>query len=231
MTAFSLIELIVVIGIIAVLLGLLLPAISSAQQHARAVQCRSNLRQLGLQLQIYQNESGFLYPVGINASTGEIRADAFGTAVPPNERWPARVFKLRLPNPMPFDPNTYSEDQQTYDSGAFPAAPFTPPILLCPADVEPVEAHSYCLNGHLAEHGVKAGATHLNGKNSSDVILAGEKVSSERDYYMQADDFARVVELYRHGINLRSNCLFLDGHFDREIVKKASLDPWDFASQ
>jgi type II secretory pathway pseudopilin PulG len=54
--AFSLVELLVVIGIIALLVAILLPALSAAREHARRVQCVSNVRQLTMAWLMYAGE-------------------------------------------------------------------------------------------------------------------------------------------------------------------------------
>jgi len=56
--AFTLIELLVVMVIIALLVGLLLPALARAKEEARKTQCRSNLRQIGLAVEMYTNDNG-----------------------------------------------------------------------------------------------------------------------------------------------------------------------------
>jgi len=62
--AFTLVELLVVIGIIAVLIGILMPALSRAREQAVRTQCLSNARQLGVFLRIYAAENKDAFPIG-----------------------------------------------------------------------------------------------------------------------------------------------------------------------
>jgi len=64
---FSLIELLVVMVIIALLIGLLLPALSRAKEEARKTQCRSNLRQIGMAIEMYANDNSGYMP-GLDGS-------------------------------------------------------------------------------------------------------------------------------------------------------------------
>ncbi len=89
--AFTLVELLVVVGIVVALAGLLLPAISTARRSAGGITCQSNLRQWGLAALEYANENkGFLprrgQGVGVTTQIG--RPTDWFNAVPPMMQMP-----------------------------------------------------------------------------------------------------------------------------------------------
>jgi len=75
--AFTLIELLVVVAIIAVLVALLLPAISKARAKAKTLQCSANFRQIGIGLGMFVNENTGKLPQDNGSSDGWSTADQY----------------------------------------------------------------------------------------------------------------------------------------------------------
>ncbi len=89
--AFTLVELLVVIGVIAVLVAMLLPALARVRESGNSIRCRANLTQIGAALRQYANENGDHFP------NPEALGDHPATVASP-------VFRRGINEPDPSDP-------------------------------------------------------------------------------------------------------------------------------
>ena len=91
---FTLVELLVVIGIIAVLVGLLLPALGAARRSSQQAACLAALRNIGQAFGLYANDNRGYWPVVRHHANGAVAA--FGTT-PRDDRWSWFLLAYMVP--------------------------------------------------------------------------------------------------------------------------------------
>lgn len=116
---FTLVELLVVIGIVAVLVAMLLPALRRARDEAQRISCQSNLRQSYVLLLMYANDNKQWIPFP-------------ATGYPPNQVGPTDVLNVTDTSYPPGSPNTIPVKMNFY-SGLYPRYTKSCRVWLCPA--------------------------------------------------------------------------------------------------
>jgi prepilin-type N-terminal cleavage/methylation domain-containing protein len=227
---FTLVELLVVIGIIAVLISILMPSLSKARRQSETVQCESNLRQVGLALLMYADQSGgFLFPPSMGWDTSNVYYQNKGDdGLYSPTLYNGQTNLVLNPAHQPYW-SQYTYNTWTTVVFGVPNPPskmwtyqylWNPPIMTCPTDITDPPAnggHTYILNGYMIIYNEKYGTVLPNHQSPSNVILMGEKVSAVGDCYMEPGDYPKV-DVLRHGTNVGANYLMLDMHVDTMII-------------
>lgn len=134
--AFSLVELLVVISIIAVLIGMLLPAVQKARETANRVACQNNLKQLGLAVHNYHDAYEVL-PFGSNFLTGVDNISTVSYLLPYIEQ--GALFIETSGGQNVFNNN----------GATTPWALTKVPVFICPSEIQPqISSGDFTCNYH-----------------------------------------------------------------------------------
>jgi prepilin-type N-terminal cleavage/methylation domain-containing protein/prepilin-type processing-associated H-X9-DG protein len=235
--AFTLVELLVVIGVIAVLVAILLPVMARARESARRVQCLSNLRQLGIATVLYAHHNRGLVPSVATSSGSPVPHDWLHWQTKPTAR-----------------------DLQQSAIAPYLSRPLSPRVFVCPSDDPDMHRsnwyaptygpylYSYAMNEfcgfYHASFLTRRPRPLATFKNSSELILFAEEdeatiddgnwwpviVGSYGDYLSIRHD--RFEKLERSsGIIMhrkrRGNVVFADGHGDY-VPRSYAHDPMHY---
>jgi prepilin-type N-terminal cleavage/methylation domain-containing protein/prepilin-type processing-associated H-X9-DG protein len=216
--AFTLVELLVVIGIIAVLIGILMPALSAARAQANQLKCSTNLRNIGHVMQQYASDYKGLIPR--DYTHGNVR----------HIFW-AEAYAKYLNRPMPPGPQGNAARDGVIAPYLAMIATYQCPVF--PRETQPLD---YVTNGwdKYSLTGQTQGMFRVTKlPRSSETIFATEANANRPTREFDLHDVwhpnhlprgpaseRRVLDDQRH--RGRINCVYLDGHVESRPFKTLS---------
>jgi prepilin-type N-terminal cleavage/methylation domain-containing protein/prepilin-type processing-associated H-X9-DG protein len=225
--AFTLIELMVVIAIIAILASLLLPAISGAKSKAQATHCLNNLRQLHQGWAMYISEHDDHLPTNSDGDRAGKDAD--------NPSWAAGW--LRTANEVGDKSDgtdaTLLTGPQYVQFGSIGGYVQNPDVYRCPGD-KSGRARTMSMNSYMNGNGVWQSTNHMTFRKLAEIrnpsatwVVLDEREDSINDGYFAVEMTTRYSILdhpasYHNGAG---NLSFADGHVETHRWLEATTSP------
>jgi prepilin-type N-terminal cleavage/methylation domain-containing protein/prepilin-type processing-associated H-X9-DG protein len=219
---FTLIELIIVIGVVAILAGLLLPALAKAKDRSKAIKCLSNEKQMGVGIDLYIQDFNYYPPGRQNGVTQwELCVGSYAGGNSDMLSQEARTALFVCPSARPsvttngirlnFSGNPNILREVTKDKG-----PASPDDIKRPTDsVLLADSIQYAPDG--SSHAILWGVVGSAGTAVywNDGLLENAQrpiqVSRDEDKISDVNDPTAADLRYRHGLNY-ANGLFADSH-------------------